>query len=57
MFLGTVPQGMPHCRYCDADVDVDDLVRHEREDLLRVHCPECKGLLGAYRDPSTPRSR
>jgi phage FluMu protein Com len=48
---------MPQCRYCDADLDADDLVRHERNALLRVHCPECKNLLGAYRDPSTPRSR
>jgi hypothetical protein len=38
-------------------VDVDDLVRHEREGLLRIHCPDCKGLLGAYHDPSASRSR
>jgi hypothetical protein len=43
---------MAHCRYCDVDVDVEDLVRHETDGFVRVHCPECSGLLGTYRDPS-----
>jgi phage FluMu protein Com len=43
---------MAHCRHCDADVDAEALVRHETDGLLRVHCPECSGLLGAYRDPA-----
>jgi len=52
MGRGTVRRGMPRCRHCDRDLDVDALVSHETDGLLRVHCPECDGHLGTYRDPA-----
>jgi len=39
---------MADCPRCGGDFDVDDLVRHERESLVRVHCPDCATLLGDY---------
>jgi hypothetical protein len=40
---------MPTCRHCSAEVATEDLVRHERPGLVRVHCPQCQCLLGRYR--------
>ncbi|MFB6164893.1 MAG: hypothetical protein ABEJ31_07025 [Haloarculaceae archaeon] len=40
---------MPTCTHCGADLDAADLVRHETERLIRVHCPECETPMGAYR--------
>ncbi|MFC4246787.1 hypothetical protein ACFOZ7_07210 [Natribaculum luteum] len=42
---------MPTCKRCGATPATDELVRHESGDLLLVHCPECRGLMGTYREP------
>ncbi|HKL28050.1 MAG TPA: hypothetical protein VJ898_02165 [Natrialbaceae archaeon] len=47
---------MPTCRHCGAEHEAADLVRHERNGLLLVHCPDCNCLMGTYRDPSARRS-
>ncbi|PSQ25654.1 hypothetical protein BRD03_13070 [Halobacteriales archaeon QS_9_68_17] len=33
---------MPTCKRCGATNDAESLVRHERDDPLRVHCPDCE---------------
>ncbi|WP_323191969.1 hypothetical protein [Halostella sp. PRR32] len=43
---------MPKCTKCGTTHDVDSLVRHERGNLLRVHCPDCESPMGQYRNPS-----
>lgn len=40
---------MASCHGCGGRFDADELVRHERERLLVVHCPDCGCLLGRYR--------
>ncbi|WP_435361264.1 hypothetical protein [Haloarchaeobius sp. DFWS5] len=42
---------MPTCASCESTVSTDDLVRHERDGFLFVHCPECHCCMGHYRDP------
>ncbi|WP_255192577.1 hypothetical protein [Natronobeatus ordinarius] len=42
---------MPTCDRCDATLTAEELVRHQSAELLLVHCPECQGLMGTYRDP------
>ncbi|MFC7232904.1 zf-TFIIB domain-containing protein [Saliphagus sp. GCM10025308] len=42
---------MPTCPYCKRTVETSALVRHETGDLLIVHCPDCHGALGTYREP------
>ncbi len=42
---------MPTCDRCGATPTAEELVRHETGDLLVVHCPDCRGLLGTYREP------
>ncbi|WP_199174830.1 hypothetical protein [Halegenticoccus soli] len=48
---------MPTCKYCGAEREPSELIRHERPGVLLVHCPECQRLLGRYRrhgdDPDT----
>lgn len=52
---------MPTCRNCSGEFDADDLVRHEAERVLVVHCPDCRAPLGRYRrhgdDPATDHRR
>ncbi|WP_267642498.1 hypothetical protein [Haloarchaeobius amylolyticus] len=43
---------MPTCKHCTAEVETEDLIRHERRGLTLVHCPDCNCLMGQYRDPS-----
>ena len=40
---------MVSCRHCGGDYGVEELVRHEHERLLVVHCPDCGCVLGRYR--------
>ncbi|MFP9191648.1 zf-TFIIB domain-containing protein [Natronosalvus vescus] len=42
---------MPTCPYCNHAPETESLVRHQRGDLLIVHCPDCHGILGTYREP------
>ncbi|MEF8773874.1 MAG: hypothetical protein V5A37_04055 [Halobacteriales archaeon] len=39
---------MPTCRNCGADHDVVDLVRHERDGTVVVHCPDCSFPMGRW---------
>jgi NAD-dependent SIR2 family protein deacetylase len=43
---------MPTCRGCGETVDADELERHERDGLVRVHCPDCGFAMGTWRDPA-----
>lgn len=43
---------MVTCSHCGREYDPDDLVRHEHETRVVVHCPDCHCVLGQYRDPS-----
>jgi len=47
---------MPTCAHCGQSIPVDELVRHEHETRVVVHCPDCHCVMGQYRDPSL-RSR
>lgn len=40
---------MVSCPGCGGTYAADDLVRHEHERLLVVHCPDCNRLIGRYR--------
>ena len=42
---------MPTCTRCGATPTVEELLRHESADLVLVHCPECRGVMGSYREP------
>ncbi|MGM0590872.1 MAG: hypothetical protein ACQETI_04445 [Halobacteriota archaeon] len=50
---------MTICPRCGAEHEPEELIRHETERLLLVHCPDCEALLGEYRrhgdDPQTDR--
>lgn len=39
---------MPRCNHCGAQHGADELVRHEYDSLVIVHCPECNCLMGQY---------
>ena len=41
---------MPRCKGCGNECDVTELVRHENEGTVIVHCPECGQLLGTYNE-------
>jgi len=41
---------MATCKRCGTSVEADDLVRHERESLVVVHCPDCNFTMGTWRD-------
>ncbi len=43
---------MPTCRRCGTDSRTEDLVRHRHHHLLVVHCPECRFVMGVWRDPT-----
>jgi uncharacterized C2H2 Zn-finger protein len=43
---------MPGCRHCGTDHDTEALVRHERDGLVLVHCPNCNCVMGSWRDPA-----
>jgi uncharacterized Zn finger protein len=49
MSMGVLGWNMATCRRCGGSYGVEELVRHEHERLLVVHCPDCGGLLGRYR--------
>jgi len=40
---------MPTCKHCGREFGPGELVRHETDRLLLVHCPECEMPLGSYR--------
>lgn len=40
---------MTTCNRCDRTLDASDLVRHEDDGLLIVHCPGCGNVLGVYK--------
>ncbi|MFP8955834.1 hypothetical protein ACLI4Y_03835 [Natrialbaceae archaeon A-CW3] len=42
---------MATCNYCNQSFEAADLIRHESGDLLLVHCPDCHGVVGTYREP------
>jgi len=42
---------MPSCPGCDGEYEAAELVRHEHESLVVVHCPDCNQLMGQYREP------
>jgi NAD-dependent SIR2 family protein deacetylase len=48
---------MTTCKECGRELDAEDLVRHELERSVIVHCPGCECLLGRYNrhgdDPKT----
>ncbi|MDY6764259.1 MAG: hypothetical protein SV377_00995 [Halobacteria archaeon] len=44
---------MSTCKYCDEEFTAEDLIRHEREEVLIVQCPQCKSVLGRYRQRKT----
>ncbi|MHC3438835.1 hypothetical protein ACYJ1Y_12240 [Natrialbaceae archaeon A-gly3] len=46
---------MPTCNRCEATPAAEELIRHEEDDCLHVHCPECHGLMGFYREPGQRR--
>jgi uncharacterized Zn finger protein len=52
---------MVTCPSCGSDHPPEELVRHECERLVIVHCPDCEALLGRYRRhgdaPETDRLR
>lgn len=39
---------MPRCKRCGAEHDVTEIVRHEHDSLVVVHCPDCMGVMGRY---------
>lgn len=41
---------MPTCKSCGEEHDATDLVRHEGDGVLHVHCPNCECVMGFYRD-------
>ncbi len=43
---------MATCRRCGTESDAEALDRHERDGLVRVHCPDCGGPMGSWRDPA-----
>ncbi len=43
---------MPTCRGCGGEYDAADLVRHERDGVVVVHCPNCQYRMGTWRDPA-----
>jgi hypothetical protein len=43
---------MPNCQSCDGEFAAEDLTRHERAGVVRVHCPDCGCAMGTYRDPA-----
>lgn len=40
---------MPTCKHCGCEFSPAELVRHETDRLVLVHCPECENPLGSYR--------
>lgn len=46
---------MPTCQACDGTHEADELVRHEREGVVTVHCPDCHATMGRYREGGAPR--
>ncbi|WP_435179866.1 hypothetical protein [Halorussus sp. AFM4] len=52
---------MTTCPGCGRDLDAEELVRHERDRFVVVHCPDCKRPLGRYNrhgdDPRTDDRR
>ena len=40
---------MPTCKHCNCECSPAELVRHETDRILLVHCPECEAPLGSYR--------
>jgi len=48
---------MPTCTGCDHEFDPAELVRHETERLVVVHCPSCSTTLGRYRRHGQRSSR
>lgn len=48
---------MPKCNRCSGQFDAEDLVRHEYEHLVVVHCPDCGFVMGQYnRHTEAPRT-
>ncbi|MFH5797851.1 hypothetical protein [Haladaptatus sp. CMAA 1911] len=45
---------MPTCNHCEGDFTANDLVRHEYERIIIVHCPDCGCVLGQYNRHSGP---
>ena len=41
---------MTTCSYCKRESDVTELVRHEHDGMLFVHCPHCNHVLGVYNE-------
>ncbi len=39
---------MPICKHCNGEFTADELVRHEYERVIVVHCPDCGCVLGQY---------
>ena len=40
---------MATCPGCEATFDPEELVRHDRDRFLVVHCPDCNHVIGRYR--------
>ena len=56
---GRTPTGIsvPTCQNCHAELVADDLVRHDHDGLLLVHCPNCGFTMGTYnRHSDLPRT-
>lgn len=52
-----IPDGgnsVPTCRNCQAEIAVEDLVRHDHDELVMVHCPKCGFTMGTYNRHSEP---
>lgn len=48
---------MPTCTRCGADHPTEELVRHEQDGMLFVHCPDCQHPFGVYnRRAERPRN-
>jgi len=45
---------MPTCNHCGTEHEAPELVRHEREGLLLVHCPDCNCLRKLSRSGRSP---
>ncbi|WP_458189337.1 hypothetical protein [Haladaptatus sp. NG-WS-4] len=45
---------MPTCKHCSGEFSAEDLVRHEYERTVVVHCPDCNCVMGTYNRHSEP---
>lgn len=45
---------VPTCRNCQSELAPEDLIRHDHDELLIVHCPECRFMMGTYNRHSQP---